>query len=293
VDDEDRESAIAELASWVREHLAWEETSGSKLVAPWSGERSGGAEGAAEWREPAASEPAVIETVEPAGSWAPPASVPSAPRAAPAPSSASPAVPAPAASRMTPGDRRARLDVLAAAAASCVACRLHEGRTRSVWARGNAEAIVAFVGEGPGYNEDQQGLPFVGPAGQLLDKMILAMGLTESEHYVCNVVKCRPPENRTPLPDEAAACSTYLTEQLDLVGPRVIVALGRCAAENLGCAEPGRSWRGTWGSYRGVPVMPTYHPAYLLRSPEMKRPVWEDLQRVLEKLGRRAPPRSG
>ena len=184
----------------------------------------------------------------------------------------------------TDGDRRARLTVLASEAATCTRCVLHAGRTRSVFARGSADARVAFVGEGPGYHEDQQGEPFVGAAGQLLDKMIAAMGLGRDDVYVCNVVKCRPPENRTPLPDEAGACAPFLRGQLEIVAPKVIVALGRCAAENLGCAEAGRSWRGTWGAWSGVPVMPTYHPAYLLRTPEMKRPVWEDLQKVMQRL---------
>ncbi len=183
------------------------------------------------------------------------------------------------------GDRASRLQVLADGAAACTRCRLHQGRTKSVFSRGSPDASVVFIGEGPGYNEDQQGEPFVGAAGQLLDKMIGAMGLARDAVYVCNVVKCRPPENRTPLPDEAAACMPYLQAQLDVVSPKIIVALGRCAAENLGCAAPGRGWRGSWGAHRGVPVMPTYHPAYLLRSPEMKRPVWEDLQKVMQRLG--------
>ena len=183
------------------------------------------------------------------------------------------------------GDRATRLAVLGTEAASCTRCRLHEARTKSVFSRGSPDARVVFIGEGPGQNEDQQGEPFVGAAGQLLDKMIAAMGLGTDDIYICNVVKCRPPENRTPLPDESAACMPFLQGQLDVVAPKLIVALGRCAAENLGCAAPGRGWRGTWGTYRGVAVMPTYHPAYLLRSPEMKRPVWEDLQKVMQRLG--------
>jgi DNA polymerase len=171
----------------------------------------------------------------------------------------------------------------------CTKCRLHEGRTHTVFARGNPDASLVFVGEGPGYNEDQQGKPFVGQAGQLLDKMIAAMGFGDDEVYICNVVKCRPPENRTPNPDEAAACMPYLREQLSIVAPRTIVALGRCAAENLGVAQAGQRWRGVWGSYEGIPVMPTYHPAYLLRSPEQKRPVWEDLQAVVSAMGRTLP----
>jgi DNA polymerase len=162
---------------------------------------------------------------------------------------------------------------------------LHEGRTKSVFARGNPDSPLVFVGEGPGYHEDQQGSPFVGPAGQLLDKMIGAMGYERDQVYVCNVVKCRPPNNRAPLPDEAAACSRFLTGQLDAIGPRVIVALGRSAADVLGClgVDP-RGWRGRWSVWRGTPVMPTYHPAFLLREPNMKRPVWEDLQKVMAKL---------
>ncbi|MEM9072469.1 MAG: uracil-DNA glycosylase [Myxococcota bacterium] len=182
------------------------------------------------------------------------------------------------------GDRTT-LDDLAGKAAACTRCRLHEGRTKSVFARGGASARLAFVGEGPGYNEDQQGLPFVGKAGQLLDKMIKAMGYDPGDVYICNVVKCRPPNNRTPKPDEAGACASFLEGQLDIVKPEVIVALGRCATENLGLVEPGgRGWRGRWGEWRGIPAMATYHPAFLLRSPHMKRPVWEDLQKVMARL---------
>ena len=148
-----------------------------------------------------------------------------------------------------------------------------------------------FVGEGPGYHEDQQGLPFVGRAGQLLDRMIAAMGYDRDGVYICNIVKCRPPDNRTPLPTEAQACAHFLIPQLELVQPKVIVALGRCAAENLHCVPPAGRWRGTWGEWRGVPVMPTYHPAFLLRSPQFKKPVWEDLQEVLRVLNREPPKR--
>jgi len=191
---------------------------------------------------------------------------------------------APIASGPRPPGDRARLPTLAQEISTCTKCRLHEGRTQTVFARGNPSAEILFVGEGPGYNEEKEGAPFVGQAGQLLDKMIEAMGIGEGGVYICNVVKCRPPENRTPLADEAAACMPYLREQIASVAPRIIVALGRCAAENLGCALPGRSWRGTWGTFDGIPVMPTYHPAYLLRSPEMKRPVWEDLQKVIQRI---------
>ncbi len=248
MDEDDERRALVEE---VRAHLEWE--------AEWSG-----------FPVPEAELAAVAY----------PGTVSSSVSLAPAP----PPAPTPV-EQVAPGDRAGRLRVLATEAAACTRCRLHEGRHKSVFSRGSFDASVAFVGEGPGYNEDQQGEPFVGAAGQLLDKMIVAMGLTRDGVYVCNVVKCRPPENRTPLPDEAGACSPYLTQQIDIVKPQVIVALGRCAAENLGVAEAGRSWRGQWGAYRGIPVMPTYHPAYLLRSPEMKKPVWEDLQLVMQRIG--------
>lgn len=187
------------------------------------------------------------------------------------------------------GDTAARLHVLAQEAAECTRCELSRSRTHSVFARGTPESDLVFVGEGPGVHEDEQGLPFVGRAGQLLDRMVAAMGYSRDGVYVCNVVKCRPPENRTPLPTEAAACAHFLVPQLDVVRPKVIVALGRCAAENLGVVPPAGRWRGVWGDWRGIPVMPTYHPAFLLRSPQFKKPVWEDLQEVLRKLERRVP----
>jgi DNA polymerase len=147
------------------------------------------------------------------------------------------------------------------------------------------------VGEGPGRDEDLQGYPFVGAAGQLLDKMIAAMGYARDDVYICNVVKCRPPENRTPRPEEMLACKRFLVPQLQAVAPKVIVALGRCAAQALGVAEATGSWRGRWGQFEGVAVLPTYHPAFLLRSPEQKRVVWEDLQLVMARLGKAPAPR--
>ncbi|HEX5656022.1 MAG TPA: uracil-DNA glycosylase [Polyangiales bacterium] len=181
------------------------------------------------------------------------------------------------------GDRRTRLAQLEAEVRTCTSCELAKARTQTVFARGNPDSPVVFVGEGPGQEEDRLGSPFVGPAGQLLDKMITAMGFARDDVYICNVVKCRPPGNRTPLPQEAGACAPYLLGQLDAIAPRVIVALGRCAAENMGLVAGG-GWRGRWGQFRGIDVMPTYHPAFLLRSPEFKRPVWEDLQKVMARL---------
>ncbi len=184
---------------------------------------------------------------------------------------------------------------------NCRKCRLCEGRTQTVFGQGSPTARLVFVGEGPGFEEDKQGLAFVGPAGQLLTKMIAAMGLTREQVYICNVVKCRPPENRTPLADEMLACSPYLHEQLAIIEPEMIVALGAPAAKTLlNTADSIGKLRGRFHEYvlpealgaRSIPVMPTYHPAYLLRSPEEKGKVWADLQMVMAHLGLAAPARS-
>ncbi len=202
-------------------------------------------------------------------------------------------------SAMTPsaaapsGGAQTRLTVLAEAVRSCTKCGLSQHRKQTVFARGTGSSGVCFVGEGPGADEDAQGLPFVGKAGQLLDRMIEAMGLGRDEVYVCNVVKCRPPDNRKPELDEMAACLPYLNEQLELIQPRVIVALGATAVQGLfGTTEGITRMRGKWKTYRGqIDVMPTFHPAYLLRTPAAKREVWDDLQEVLKKLGRSVPVR--
>ena len=215
-----------------------------------------------------------------------PAAMPVAPLAA-----AMPVAPLAAASGEVDGARR--LEVLAELARACTRCGLCKGRKQAVFARGTGRSGVCFVGEGPGADEDAQGLPFVGKAGQLLDRMIEAMGLERDEVYVCNVVKCRPPENRKPEPDEMTACLPFLTEQLELIAPRVIVALGATAVQGLlGTSEGITRLRGNWKSYRGqIDVMPTFHPAYLLRNPAAKREVWADLQEVLRRMGRSVPAR--
>jgi uracil-DNA glycosylase len=203
-------------------------------------------------------------------------------------------VTAPAAARATEGqgDRQKRLQMLEEAVRPCTRCGLSKQRTQTVFARGTGSSGVCFVGEGPGADEDAQGQPFVGKAGQLLDKMIEAMGLDRDEVYVCNVVKCRPPDNRKPELDEMAACMPYLNQQLDLVAPQVIVALGATAVQGLfGTTEGITRMRGKWKTLRQIPVMPTFHPAYLLRTPAAKREVWEDLQEVLRKIGRSPPTR--
>lgn len=177
------------------------------------------------------------------------------------------------------------LESLASTAAGCTLCRLSEKRQTVVFGEGDPKAGVMFIGEGPGAEEDRTGRPFVGQAGKLLDRMIFAMGFERDEVYIANVVKCRPPGNRDPKDDEVAACADYLDRQIDLIEPAVIVALGKPASRRLtGTNKPMGALRGRWSSYRGTPLMPVFHPAYLLRNPVAKRAVWEDLKRVREKL---------
>ena len=178
----------------------------------------------------------------------------------------------------------------------CTRCKLAPGRTNLVFGVGNPGAELAFVGEGPGADEDAQGEPFVGRAGQLLTRMIEAMGYRREEVYIANVVKCRPPGNRNPEPDEIEACEPFLRAQLAAIGPKVIVALGKFAAQTLlRNTTPITRLRGRWSEYQGVRLMPTFHPAYLLRSPEEKKKAWEDLQMVMVALGKRVTraPRDG
>jgi len=183
------------------------------------------------------------------------------------------------------GPRSERLAALAEEASVCERCRLWRGRNSVVFGSGDPDADLMFIGEGPGAEEDRRGLPFVGAAGELLTKIIEAIDLTRDQVYIANVVKCRPPGNRDPLPDEAAACRGYLDGQIDLVRPKVIVALGRVAAQALlGNDLPLGRMRGRWFTVRGVPAMVTYHPAALLRNRAWKRPTWEDMQAVRDRL---------
>lgn len=171
----------------------------------------------------------------------------------------------------------------------CTRCRLHEQRNKIVFGAGNSRAQLVFVGEGPGRDEDIQGLPFVGRAGKLLTQMIEAMGLQREDVYICNVVKCRPPENRKPEDDEAATCSPYLYRQLDAIAPRAIVCLGGVAAQTLlKTKDPISRFRGNWFDFRDTKLLATYHPAYLLRNPSAKGEVWKDLQKVMAYLGLKA-----
>jgi uracil-DNA glycosylase len=168
----------------------------------------------------------------------------------------------------------------------CTRCKLHKNRHSIVFGDGNPKAELVFVGEGPGADEDAQGLPFVGRAGKLLTQMIEAMGLQRKNVYICNVMKCRPPENRQPEDDEINTCSPFLLRQLDVIAPKVIVCLGAVAAKMLLQTNRGISqFRGQWLEYRGSKLMATYHPAYLLRNPNAKGEVWKDLQKVMAVLG--------
>jgi DNA polymerase len=168
----------------------------------------------------------------------------------------------------------------------CTRCKLHKTRNQIVFGDGSSKARLVFVGEGPGADEDEQGLPFVGRAGKLLTQMIEAMGLQRKDVYICNVVKCRPPGNRAPEPDEVTPCSPFLLRQIDVMNPKVIVCLGAVAAKTLLNTTRGISqFRGQWLEWRGYKLMATYHPAFLLRNPPAKSEVWKDLQMVMAELG--------
>jgi uracil-DNA glycosylase len=169
--------------------------------------------------------------------------------------------------------------------ADCRLCPLSKTRHNLVFGDGNPHAQVVFVGEAPGADEDEQGLPFVGRAGQLLTKIIEAMGLNRKDVYICNILKCRPPQNRNPLPEEILACEPFLKKQLKIISPRIICALGTFAAKTLLKTDvPISVLRGRFHSYEGIQLMPTYHPAYLLRNPAAKKLVWEDVQLIMKKL---------
>jgi uracil-DNA glycosylase family 4 len=195
----------------------------------------------------------------------------------------------PIAPEVTPVDRASALQLIREEIGDCTRCALHKGRNKIVFADGDPNARLMFVGEGPGADEDAQGLPFVGRAGQLLNNMIAAMGLKREEVYIANIVKCRPPQNRTPEPDEANTCSPFLFRQIDVVRPEVIVALGATAATYLlGQRQPLAGLRGRIHSFRGSKLIVTYHPAFLLRDPRQKKEAWADLQIAMRELGLKA-----
>lgn len=190
---------------------------------------------------------------------------------------------APAAEK--PAASQESLEAIRADLGDCQRCPLSRQRNKIVFGVGNPGARLVLVGEAPGRDEDLQGEPFVGEAGRLLDRILLAMGTQRSEVYICNVQKCRPPNNRDPEPAEIAACEPFLQRQLAAIQPDVIVTLGRFAAQTLlGNQTPISRLRGHWQAYQGIPLMPTYHPAFLLRNPAAKREVWEDVKQVMQKL---------
>lgn len=278
---EDPRAELRLLTEALRAHAEWQRSCGA-LELPAA---EGGAEPPA-WAEP-------LPIAPPPAARAPAAPNPPAPtplRAA-SPSPVAPPAAAAEVAALSSQERLTRLTVLGESIKGCTRCVLHEARTQTVFARGNGSSGLCFVGEGPGADEDKQGFPFVGAAGQLLDRMIAAMGIARDDVYVCNIVKCRPPKNRAPEPEEMSACMPYLTEQLALVEPQVIVALGKTAVQGLfGTAEGITRIRGRWRLYQGrIAVMPTFHPAYLLRNPAAKRDVWTDLQAVLKHMGRTVP----
>jgi uracil-DNA glycosylase len=290
----DPREELAELAAAVRAYAEWQAETGAtglpieaapdEVLAALAGSAQRAPARAAPLaprREPAAPEPPLHRAVAP-----PP---PEPPRPAPRLEA-----PPPAPASATADERKTRLALLAEEVRSCTKCVLHQQRKQTVFARGNPFAELAFVGEGPGADEDAMGFPFVGAAGQLLDRMTAAMGYARDDVYVCNIVKCRPPNNRKPELDEMAACMPYLVQQLGFVRPKAIVALGATAVQGLcGTTEGITRLRGKWKLYKGtIPIMPTFHPAYLLRNPAAKREVWLDLQEVLKHLGKSPPGRS-
>jgi uracil-DNA glycosylase family 4 len=188
------------------------------------------------------------------------------------------------------GDKPSALKLIREDIGDCTRCRLHKGRTKLVFGVGNVNADIMFVGEGPGADEDAQGEPFVGRAGQLLNNMISAMGIKREDVYIANVVKCRPPGNRTPEKDECDTCSPFLMRQIDVIKPKVIVALGAVAAKNLlAVSDSMANLRGHWYDFRDTKLIVTYHPAFLLRDPRQKKETWKDLQMVMKYLGLNPP----
>lgn len=185
---------------------------------------------------------------------------------------------APGETDCTGASERLSLDAIRRELGDCRRCRLHQGRTHLVFGEGSATPGLVFVGEGPGFDEDRLGRPFVGRAGKLLDKMIRSIGWEREQVYICNVVKCRPPDNRTPEADEIETCSPFLLQQLAALQPKVICALGACAAQTLLATSSAVSrLRGKVHSWRGIPLIVTFHPAYLLRNPSQKSGTWQDL----------------
>ena len=272
---------IGAVADELRRHLSWLADAGIREIPPASDVSS---------RAPGSRPAPASQAAPPVGHGSAPATRPPEPPAAPPPARGA------ARGAYATTDRGCGSDGLLAVRrelGECTRCELAGGRTKLVFGVGDAAAELVFVGEGPGEDEDLQGEPFVGRAGQLLTKMIEAMGFRRDEIYIANVVKCRPPGNRNPEPAEIEACEPFLRAQLAAIRPKVVVALGKFAAQTLlREASPISKLRGRWFSYEGVRLMPTFHPAYLLRSPGEKGKAWEDLQLVMTELGKEPPRRS-
>ena len=286
---------LLRLAAALRAHADWQLATGATGSLPGERRTVRGAGNPRSARSSSTSDAPARDASAPRTYRPPVVVAPASATVATSPSAVSPGDAAPPAGEppLSPECEGAKLRLveLADEIKTCTKCALYAARTQTVFARGNPAAELCFVGEGPGADEDAAGFPFVGKAGQLLDRMIGAMGYQRDDVYVCNIVKCRPPNNRKPEPDEMGKCMPYLREQLELVAPKVIVALGATAVEGLLGAGGGITrLRGQWKLYRAIPVMPTFHPAYLLRTPEAKRDVWADLQAVLKHLGRSPPP---
>jgi DNA polymerase len=287
--NDDPRSELAQVAASLRAYLEWQADTGAvgiprgkrpvkSVPPPQAAAPSPIVSHASPAAAPRETEPVATFTAPPAA-FAPP------PPAPPPPAQSPPTI------AEAPAPTLARLPILAAEVAACTKCGLAKTRTQTVFARGNPSAALCFIGEAPGADEDAQGLPFVGRAGQLLDRMIAAMGLDPAKDvYVANIVKCRPPDNRKPEADEMNACFPYLHEQLAIVRPKVIVAMGNTAVGALLNTKLGiTKVRGSWKLYKGTTlVMPTYHPSYLLRPSaqqvEAKKQAWEDLQAVMKEL---------
>jgi DNA polymerase len=281
---------LAGVVEDLRGHLEWLRENGVDAlpVPPQAAAAAGAAAGA-----PRAVAPAVAQPAASAGASSLRAAVraavgaPDAGRRAASPVASPPVTPAPTPAPPPVASATRTLEQVRAELGECQRCRLCSGRGRLVFGEGNPNAELVFVGEGPAEEDDQSGRPFSGPAGELLTKMIEAMGFARSDVFLTNVVKCRLPGNRAPQPEEIAACEPFLAAQLASIQPKAVVALGKVASQVLLREQtPITELRGNWREYRGLPLMPTFHPAYLLRSPAEKRKVWEDLKLVMKLLGR-------
>ncbi len=273
---DDREE-LRELTSAFRAHLGWLRDHGARGVRAAPSPRLLPPEELAREAELAAAARAVAPSPAPSPSLPSATSGSAAPRRPAAP-------PAREEEREPPLEQLRRIR---AELGDCRRCGLAAGRTKIVFGSGSPESELMFIGEAPGHDEDLQGEPFVGAAGQLLTKMIEAMGLRRDEVYIANIIKCRPPGNRDPAPDEVARCEPFLREQIAAIAPRLIIAMGNHAAKTLLRTELGITrLRGRFHTYQGIPLRPTFHPAYLLRNPEQKRPAWEDLKAVMAEMDR-------